>query len=64
MGKGKNEPVYAIVLTWPDSGVVKLEAPKADSNTKISFLGYTGDVEVQARAVRLKENCHKLNINR
>ncbi len=54
MGKGKNEPVYAIVLTWPDSGVVQLEAPTADSNTKISFLGYTGDIEVQvlARPIR------------
>lgn len=46
MGKGANSPVYAIVLNWPDSGVVTLESPTTDSNTKISFLGYSGDIDV------------------
>lgn len=63
MGKGENGPVYAIVLTWPDSGVVKLEAPNADSNTNISFLGYTGDVEVQVPTRSLNKRLQSILID-
>lgn len=32
--------VYAIVLHWPGSGILRLGAPKVSSGTVISMLGY------------------------
>lgn len=40
--KSSGTVVYAFVLSWPISGILKLEAPKGNAQTKVSLLGYTG----------------------
>jgi hypothetical protein len=50
-GKGSKElllsdPVYAIVLQWPETGVIELTVPTASASTQVSFLGYPGEIKV------------------
>ena len=40
-------PVYALVLNWPNSKIIDLAAPIAGNSTKISFLGYAGQIQVR-----------------
>jgi len=40
--------VYAIVLFWPEFDQVDLGAPSAGPKTKVSFLGYDGNIDVSA----------------
>ena len=42
-------PVYAIVLFWPEDNIVQLNSPIAGPVTHLSFLGYNGTVEVQKK---------------
>ncbi|KZS15372.1 Plasma alpha-L-fucosidase [Daphnia magna] len=49
-GKGSKElfisdPVYAIILEWPKSGVIELTAPTTTGSTRVTFLGYAGAVK-------------------
>ncbi|XP_046453125.1 alpha-L-fucosidase-like [Daphnia pulex] len=49
-GKGSKElllsdPVYAIVLQWPETGVIELTVPTASASTQVSFLGYPGEIK-------------------
>jgi alpha-L-fucosidase len=43
----KDGAVYAICLQWPGAELL-LKAPKASQNTKVSMLGYEGDVACSA----------------
>ena len=36
--------VYAIVLDWPEDGVLRLGAPQSSDGTAITMLGWSGDV--------------------
>ena len=41
-----SDPVYAIVLAWPKSGVIELCVPTARAPTEVKFLGYSGAIKV------------------
>ncbi|XP_035826116.1 alpha-L-fucosidase isoform X2 [Aplysia californica] len=37
--------VYAFLLKWPDSDILKLGAPQASSSTVVTLLGYSGQLD-------------------
>lgn len=37
--------MYAFLLVWPTNGILYLGAPKGTSQTKISMLGYDGQLQ-------------------
>jgi len=46
---GTMTSVYAIVLKWPQSGVLSLGAITSSTNTTVSLLGYPGTFTIKAR---------------
>jgi len=39
----KANPVYALLLSWPENNEVELTLPKAGPDTKVTFLGFSDE---------------------